>query len=168
MKTYLICSQDGKDYNAWIAYGRSKTANILFTYALAEKYGGNITSLVADPGSKYCMITSVSGLINLIVAHDSQLLVNSAVDEEFLGEGFKIAGERMKGKEVPKTVLVSMQQGIASQLRASLDPSLGASAPAFVKESNIIPVLPYASDKGEALKLWALAEKLVGESFGPK
>lgn len=52
LKTYLTCLQNGKDYNAWIAYGRSKTANILFTYALAEKYGGKITSLVADPGSK--------------------------------------------------------------------------------------------------------------------
>ena len=104
----------------------------------------------------------------VIVAHDSQLLVNSAVDEEFLGEGFKIAAERMRGQEVPKTVLVSMQQGVASQLRAILDPSMSAEAPAFVKESNIIPVLPYASDKGEALKLWDLAEKLAGQSFGPK
>ena len=45
-------SQDGKNYNAWIAYGRSKTANILFTYALAKKYDGKLISLVADPGSK--------------------------------------------------------------------------------------------------------------------
>ena len=106
--------------------------------------------------------------MSAVVAHDSQLLVNSAVDEEFLGEGFRIAGERMKGKDVPKTVLVSMQQGVASQLRASLDPSLEAAAPAFVKESNIIPVLPYASDMGEARKLWSLGEELAGESFGPK
>ncbi|KAJ4289877.1 hypothetical protein N0V90_011210 [Kalmusia sp. IMI 367209] len=143
---------EGKNYSAWVAYGRSKTANILFTWALAEKYGGKLVSLVADPG----------------MAHDSQLLVNSAVDEEFLAEGFKIAAERMKGQQVPKTVLVSMQQGVATQLRAVLDPSLRASAPAFLKESNIIPVLSYANDKGEALKLWNWSEKVVGESFGSK
>jgi NAD(P)-dependent dehydrogenase (short-subunit alcohol dehydrogenase family) len=52
VSTYLTILQDGKEYNAWIAYGRSKTANILFTYALAEKYGEKLTSLVADPGSE--------------------------------------------------------------------------------------------------------------------
>ena len=44
--------QEGKDYHPWAAYGRSKTANILFTYALAEKYGGKLVSLVTDPGSE--------------------------------------------------------------------------------------------------------------------
>lgn len=107
-----------------------------------------------------------SKLIVKTVAHDSQLLVNSAVDEEFLAEGFAIAAERMKGQQVPKTVLVSMQQGVATQLRAVLDTSLRANAPAFLKESNIIPVLPYANDKGEALKLWSWSERIVGESFG--
>jgi hypothetical protein len=102
------------------------------------------------------------------VAHDSQLLVNSDVDEEFLAEGFKLAAERMKGQKVPETVLVSMQQGIATALLASLDQNLRASAPAFLKECNIIPALPYATDKTEALKLWSLSERLVGETFGPK
>ena len=102
------------------------------------------------------------------MSHDSQLLINSGVDEAFFGEALKLAAERMKGQELPETVLVNMQQGIATQLRIALDPSLRESAPAFLKECNIIPVLPYANDKGEALKLWSLSEKLAGESFGPK
>jgi NAD(P)-dependent dehydrogenase (short-subunit alcohol dehydrogenase family) len=32
--------QDGKAYEQWAAYGQSKTANILFARALAEKLGG--------------------------------------------------------------------------------------------------------------------------------
>jgi hypothetical protein len=102
------------------------------------------------------------------VAHDSQLLVNSAVDQEFLAEGMKIAGERMKGQKVPENVLVSMQQAVATALRAALDPSLRESAPAFLKECNIIPALPYATDKAEASTLWRLSERLVGEDFGHK
>ncbi len=47
---------NGTDYHAWIAYGRSKTANILFTIALAEKYSGNIVPLTTDPGSKLLVI----------------------------------------------------------------------------------------------------------------
>jgi NAD(P)-dependent dehydrogenase (short-subunit alcohol dehydrogenase family) len=31
--------QNGKVYDQWEAYGQSKTANILFSYALAEKLG---------------------------------------------------------------------------------------------------------------------------------
>ncbi len=29
--------QDGEEYNPWLAYGQSKTANILFASALADK-----------------------------------------------------------------------------------------------------------------------------------
>ncbi|KAF2704087.1 NAD(P)-binding protein [Pleomassaria siparia CBS 279.74] len=144
---------DGKDYHPWVAYGRSKTANILFTYALAEKYRGDLVSLVADPG----------------MAHDSQLLVNNAVDDAFLADGIKLAGERMPpGHPPPMPTLVSMQQAIATGLRAALDPELKASAPAFLKECNIASTLPYAHDKAEALKLWHLSEKLVRERFGLK
>lgn len=100
------------------------------------------------------------------MAHDSQLLVNSAVDEAFLGEGMKLAASRMEGKDVPQTVLVSMQQGIASALLAALDPSLREKGGSFIKECNVVEPLSYATDREEARKLWALSEKLVGEKFG--
>ncbi|KAH7122650.1 short-chain dehydrogenase [Dendryphion nanum] len=137
---------EGKDYHGWIAYARSKTANILFTYALAEKYGGELKALVIDPGS-------------------NQLLTNSDVDEAFLQKGFKIHVDRTKGVEVPETVLVTMEQGIATLMIAALDPTLEQKAPAFLKECNIIEPLPYAKDQDVALKLWALSEKLVDEQF---
>ena len=35
----VIAGQDGKVYEQWTAYGQSKTANILFARALAEKLG---------------------------------------------------------------------------------------------------------------------------------
>lgn len=56
----LTVLQDGKDYNAWIAYARSKTANILFTFGLAEKYGDKLAAFAVDPGSKPLLIRPIS------------------------------------------------------------------------------------------------------------
>ncbi len=100
------------------------------------------------------------------MAHDSQLLVNSGVDEEFLGEGIKLATSRVPGGQMPPITLVSMQQAVASTLLAALDPRLRMKSPTFIKECQVMDPLPYATDKTEALKLWSLSEKLVGEKFG--
>src|ERR1700712_502547 len=35
----LTLSQKGADYDKWFSYGQAKTANILFSVELAEKYG---------------------------------------------------------------------------------------------------------------------------------
>ncbi len=100
------------------------------------------------------------------MAHDSQLLINSGVDEEFLNEGIKLAMSRVPGGQMPPITLVTMQQAVASTLLAALDPSLHEKSPAFIKECQLMEALPYATDKVEALKLWALSERLVGEKFG--
>lgn len=139
----------GAGYDAWVAYGRSKTANILFTYALARKYQGRLAALVADPG----------------MAHGSNLLANAGVDEAFLAEGVELARRRLGAREMPAVEVVSMQQGIASVARCVLDAGLRGEAPAFVKECEVRDVLPYARDEGEAEKLWGLSERLVGEEF---
>ena len=50
----LTYKQDGKDYNRWLGYARSKTANVLFAVALAkrmEKLGGAAYSLT--PGGMF-------------------------------------------------------------------------------------------------------------------
>jgi NAD(P)-dependent dehydrogenase (short-subunit alcohol dehydrogenase family) len=42
---------NGKDYNKWFAYGQSKTANILFTVAFAEKLASKgVLSFAVHPG----------------------------------------------------------------------------------------------------------------------
>ena len=37
-------------YDAWVAYGQSKLANILFTYELARRLPGNVTANTLHPG----------------------------------------------------------------------------------------------------------------------
>lgn len=49
----LILKQDGKTYHPWRAYGRSKTANILFTYSLGKALKDkDVVAIAADPGSE--------------------------------------------------------------------------------------------------------------------
>ncbi|KAH6662843.1 short-chain dehydrogenase [Halenospora varia] len=141
--------EEGKTYSPWVAYGRSKTANILFSYslgiALKEK---EVTALAADPG----------------MVLGTQLLANNGVDEELFAAGHEIFKER-NGIEPPELPRVTHQQGVATILLAALDPCMKEPAPCFLKECNPFPVMPYASDMEIAGKLWALSEKLVGTKF---
>ena len=73
---------------------------------------------------------------------------------------------RVPGSQMPPITLVSLQQAVAATLLAALDSSLHEKSPAFIKECQIMEPLPYATDKAEALKLWALSEKLVGDKVG--
>ena len=59
--------QDGTTYNAWLAYGQSKTANMLFAVALAEKLGTRgVQSFSLHPG------TINTNLVNSVTKEDLQ------------------------------------------------------------------------------------------------
>ena len=52
-KVILTTLQDGKDYNPWVGYARSKAANALFAMALAKRLKStDVLSLVSTPGSE--------------------------------------------------------------------------------------------------------------------
>ena len=44
--------QDGKVYNKWVAYGQSKTANILFAAELSQRLGSKGLNLWASSTAK--------------------------------------------------------------------------------------------------------------------
>ena len=45
---------DGETYNPWLAYGQSKTANILMAASLHEKLGTKgVRAYALNPGSQY-------------------------------------------------------------------------------------------------------------------
>ncbi|KAI7971324.1 hypothetical protein EIK77_000940 [Talaromyces pinophilus] len=93
---------DGKTYNAWIAYGQSKTANILFAVALAEKLEKKgIKSYSLHPG----------------VIHTTGL---SEVDQE----AWPIVGALFESKKLEMPKEKTIGQGCATTLAAVLDPSL--------------------------------------------
>lgn len=93
---------DGKTYNAWEAYGQSKTANILFAVALAEKLEKKgIKSYSLHPG----------------VIHTTGL---SEVDQE----AWPIVGALFESKKLEMPKEKTIGQGCATTLAAALDPSL--------------------------------------------
>ena len=54
-------------YNKFAAYAQSKTANILFAYALAEKLGEKgVVSFSADPGGRLLHILKIQRLMHLL------------------------------------------------------------------------------------------------------
>jgi NAD(P)-dependent dehydrogenase (short-subunit alcohol dehydrogenase family) len=52
---------DGETYNPWLAYGQSKTANILMAVSLNEKLGKKgVRAYALNPGSQYCFAPGLS------------------------------------------------------------------------------------------------------------
>ncbi|OJJ52738.1 hypothetical protein ASPSYDRAFT_163991 [Aspergillus sydowii CBS 593.65] len=137
----------GKTYHPLTAYAQSKTANILFTAALAErsaKYG--IAAFAAHPG--YIPGTSLTSHIPSL---DPQEM--DRVSRENTGEPF--------GPDEPK----SPEQGTATTLVAALSPALISRSGSYVADCQVEPVREYAKNPELASRLWKLSEELVGEMF---
>ncbi|KAL8964428.1 MAG: hypothetical protein Q9183_004454 [Haloplaca sp. 2 TL-2023] len=98
---------NGKDYNAWYAYAQSKTANILFTASLAEKFNSKgVLAFSSNPG--------------LIL--ESQLMTD--VDQDMFAEGQAIAMKALKGAPMPEMPPKPLVAGCSTQLVGALDSRL--------------------------------------------
>ena len=135
--------KDGKEYDPWSAYGQSKTANILFTRQLANK---GRPSFAVHPG----VIMSTS--------------LGNHVDQAMFGDINDIA-IRNTGKEFIVGAPKPTQEGVSTTLRAALDPSVAKESGSYFENCNAVPLFDYASSMGNAQRLWALSEKLVGQKF---
>lgn len=99
---------DGKTYNRWVAYGQSKTANVLFTTSLSRKLK-DIEAFVVHPG-----LVLETG-------------IGKAVDEA----SWKEVWEMTEKMNIPKPTAKNMQEGCATGLVAALDPALNGLLPVF-------------------------------------
>ena len=139
-------------YDPWVAYGRAKTANILFAVELDRR--------LRDRGVR---ATSVhpGGILTELGRH---------LTDETLGALLKARGERkVEWKSVPQGAATSVWAGFV----AAGDEVGGrycedcAVAP-VIDDSNQSPgVMRYALDPEAAAALWARSEELVGETFDP-
>ncbi|ESZ94971.1 hypothetical protein SBOR_4654 [Sclerotinia borealis F-4128] len=143
--------EEGKTYNAWRAFGQSKTAMLLWNTALARRLTDKgVATLVVHPGTTL----------------ETKLLGNSSVDQELLAEAYHFAIERNNGKPLPPQNMVLIQEAAGAVILAALDPALRASSPAFIVNGKIYTeTRSYATSEQNAEKLWKLSEELVGESF---
>ncbi len=139
--------EDGKDYTPIKSYGRSKLANLLFTYNLQSRFEKeNIHSMAvaAHPGS-------------------SQTNLGRYIEGKFLFKALR-----------PLISLMSQDQaqGALPQIRASVDPDVKGGdyyGPKGLGEMTGLPVLVPSNkashNKEDAIKLWDVSEKLTGVTY---
>lgn len=138
--------QDGKVYDQWEAYGQSKTANILFSKALAQKLGPRgLRAFSLHPG-----VTLGTSL-------------GPGVDDEVLKAG------REKDKEIGwdrEWDIKTLDECAATHVVAAFDPRLAEYNGAFLMDGNLSDdIQPTARNPDHVERLWKLSEKLVGETF---
>ena len=138
-----------REYNKWVAYGESKTANVLFTVGLEQRFGeSGVHALAVHPG---VIMTELS-------RHMSQ------EDLEML-----MARGGAEGLKVKST-----EQGSATSVWAATSPELDGRGGLYLEDCHIgEPATPgddggveaYALDSATADRLWSLSEELVGETL---
>ncbi|KAK1622257.1 short-chain dehydrogenase [Colletotrichum phormii] len=149
---------EGKHYDKWMAYGQSKTANSLFSIALAERLGASrgLTAFSLCPGYVPTNLAAHE-------AHDFPGFL------EALRKVDVVVGSKYMwgmGDIKPK----DMDQGAATHVFAAFDPELREKNGEFLTDCHVADpwkeeVYPWARNKVDAEMLWVLSEKLVGQEF---
>lgn len=154
---------DRRDYDPWVAYGQSKTANVLFALGVDKRGEANgIRAFALHPGA----------IITDLIRHMSQddLRARGAIDEDGrpvvdLARGFK-----------------SVPQGAATSVWCATSPQLDGMGGVYCEDVEVSPVLvdadnspgrvssdvgvrPWAIDPESVERLWTLSEKLTGVSL---
>ncbi|KAF9001501.1 hypothetical protein BDQ17DRAFT_1358312 [Cyathus striatus] len=135
--------KDGEVYNKFVAYGQSKTANILFAIGLNkrlyEKRG--IQSFAVHPGS-----IEGTGLTKHL---------------DLVAEGIKDEDGNLKNQAIE---LISIDRGIATYLYAALSPELEGKGGSYLTESQIKDTA-YPMTEEDANKLWEFSNNILGTKF---
>ena len=141
--------QDGKDYSPRAAYGRSKLANLLFTYELQRRLEAVDAGAIA--------VAAHPGISNTDLADD--MLDNWL---------FKTIGSLVKA------MLQDAAMGALPTIRASVDPNVKGGeyyGPHGFSAIYGYPVLEQSTsasnNAADAKILWQVSEDLTGVNFGP-
>ena len=133
-------------YIPFVAYGQSKTANILFSLSLTQRlFDKGIVSYSVHPGSI-----------------PTELQRNS--DKNILDEA------RKRAIKDSFLVVKSLDQGSSTTIVAALDPNLKNGPDAdgsgvYMDNCQIGDPAPWACSPVAAARLWTLSEELVGQKF---
>ncbi|KAI5252055.1 metallopeptidase MepB [Aureobasidium subglaciale] len=134
--------KDGQKYSVWVAYGQTKSANILFSLALNDRLGTKgIRSYAVHPGA---IQTDLSRSL-------------SPGDAKFL-------------EKIVDGNWITLDQGTSTVLVAALDPALSKSQRSvYMSNCQFAEAAPYTHDLVIANRLWDLSEKLTsGETANLK
>ncbi len=144
-------------YDPWAAYGRSKTANILFAVEFDRRHKGNgIRATAVHPG----------GIQTELSRHIGEEGINQLVER--INAATRAAGEPdFKFKTVPQGAATSVWAGVVAAAdevggRYCEDCHVAAIEPDATKRAG---VKPYALNPETAKALWAKSEEMVDERF---
>lgn len=150
-------------YNAWIAYGRAKTANALFARELARRAGpSGLLSFSVHPGA---IVTELGRHLT------EELLIEVIADTKKRAEA---AATTAGGPVVEELHFKTVPAGAATQVWAATAAELADHNGAYLADCGlgvlganpgINGMLPYLLDDEHAAALWTLSEELVGEPF---
>lgn len=140
----------GKAYDPWSGYGQSKTANILFSVALARRLKDrHIQAYAVHPGS----------ILTTALAEHVEFGVEFPIIEA-------VTARNNNGRKWWLDPFVKTDsQGSASALVAALDPDMAGSSGAYVDNCAVGNPEAYAVDADNAEKLWTYSEGVVGQKF---
>ena len=139
-----------RGYDPWVAYGQSKTANILFSVELEKRWGsGGVHAYAVHPG----------GIQTDLGRHLTQADIERFTESARTGE--------LRFKSIPAGAATSVWAATAAELDGRggtyledchvAEPGSGGLAGGGYAD--------YALDSDSAARLWSLSEELVGERF---
>lgn len=140
-----------RPYNPWIAYGQSKTANILFAVEFERRFGREgMHAYALHPGA-----------------------INTDLNRHLSAEEVAAVAARLPPE---KRRLKTVASGAATTVYAATTPDLEGRGGVYLEDCHIADiddskganegVKSYALDPAAALQLWKVSEKMVGERFG--
>ena len=154
---------DDSDYDAWIAYGRSKTANALFSRGLAQRFAASgLLSFAVHPGA--------------IMTELGRHLTDELIAEMMERTSSRSAGPDADSdaSEGPGFEFKSVEAGAATQVWACVAPDLEEHNGAYVADCqlgveggnpNSTGFASYLLDDANTDRLWVLSEELTGQPF---
>lgn len=139
-------------YDPWVAYGRAKTANVLFAVELDRRLRDRgVRATAVHPG----------GIVTELGRH---------LTDETIAALMEARGERtLEWKSVPQGAATSVWAGFVAEAdqvggRYCEDCSV---SPVIDPPLRTTGVMRYAVDPAVAAALWTRSEELVGETFSP-
>nr|GAT61350.1 short-chain dehydrogenase/reductase family protein [Mycena chlorophos] len=140
-----LAKPDESKYTAIGGYAAAKIANVLFAKELTRRSGGKIQAFSLHPGA--------------IATGEAPETVQTMQSLGIYTADGKPNTEKFQWK--------TREQGSATTVAASVDPSLEGKGGAYLVDSVIADgqVSAFAADDGHAKKLWELTEELLGEKF---
>ena len=137
-----------RPYDKWLAYGQSKTANVLFAVGLERRLGARgVHANALHPG----------GIMTELSRH-------------LQSEDWQFLQARTRGMKFK-----SVEAGAATSVFAATEPELEGRGGLYLEDRHVAAVndaadaldgvKSYALDQQNAERLWEVSEKLVGERF---